>query len=50
MGLQPGKTYAFSVVSELVERTLPSEKLITMGVPSSAEPNVDVVDIGFASI
>ena len=50
MGLQPGKTYAFSVVSEQVERTLPSEKLITMGVPSAAEPNVDVVDIGFASI
>ena len=50
MGLQPGKTYAFSVLSDLIERTLPSEKLITIGTPTADEPNVDVVDLGFASI
>ena len=50
MGLHPGKTYAFSVISDQIERTLPSEKLITIGTPTDAEPNVDVVDLGFASI
>jgi len=43
MGLKPGNTYAFSVESKMVERTLPDKKSIVMA-------SGDNTDVSFVSI
>lgn len=50
MGLQPGKTYAFSVSSPQVERLLSAETLIMIEKPTKDKSNVDVLDLVFTGI